>query len=428
MTTNVLVIGSGGREHALLWKIAQSPRAGKLYCAPGNAGTRQLATNVPIKATELEKLADFAQQTKIDLTVVGPDDPLALGIVNLFQDRGLRIFGPRQEAAVIESSKAVAKDIMSTANVPTAPFRIFGDYQKAKEYLSSCDAPIVVKASGLALGKGAHVCRTNDDAQKILADIMVKRIHGDAGEWVVIEDFLQGREISIHAFCDGQHSSVFPAAQDHKRVFDDDLGPNTGGMGAVAPVPWVNKDMQEFIDQRIVQRTITELSRLNRRFAGCLYPGLMLAANGLHVLEFNARFGDPETQVYMRLLKTDLLDIFDTCIDGTLDTLNIQWHQGYSACIVLASGGYPGEYQKGIPITGVKQAESMPGITVFHAGTAWENGQLKTAGGRVLGVSAAGFFTLSGTLAAAYAAIDQINFDGMHCRADIGAKLLKEGI
>lgn len=418
----VLLIGSGGREHALLWKLAQSPRIDELFVAPGNGGTREIAENVPIAATDTEKLTCFALEHGVGLTVVGPDDPLALGIVDAFQARGLRIFGPTRAAAHIESSKAFAKELMREADIPTAKFGTFSDYNEALAYVRSRGAPIVVKASGLALGKGVYVCETPAEAEAALSEIMLKGAHREAGKEVVVEEFLDGQEISIHAFCDGKTHILLPPAQDHKQIGEGDKGKNTGGMGTIAPTMWVGANMLKAIDERIVTSALEALIKRDRPFKGLLYPGLKMTSNGPKVLEFNARFGDPETQSYMRLLKTDLLDILDACVDGTLADISVEWNPGFAACVVLASGDYPDAYAKGFPIKGVAEAGRLPGVVVFHAGTVFD-GELKTAGGRVLGVTAIGK-TLRAALDRAYEAARFISFPGMYYRRDIGAKAL----
>ena len=422
MKINVLIIGSGGREHALAWKLAQSLRIGKLYVAPGNGGTHQIAENVSIDATDIEGLIQFAEKNEISLTVVGPDDPLALGVVDAFRSRGLRIFGPTRATAEIESSKAFAKNLMSEASIPTATFKIFSEYDKALSYVRKRGVPIVVKASGLALGKGVYVCKTLAEAEVALKEIMVDNVHKEDGSEVVIEEFLDGQEISIHALCDGKTFVLLPPAQDHKPIHDNDEGKNTGGMGTIAPLSWVSTDTLKIISDQIVRPTLEALTKCGRPFTGLLYPGLKITSSGLKVLEFNARFGDPETQSYMRLLKTDLLDILEACVDGTLAELAIEWHSGFAVCVVIASGGYPNEYRKGVPIRGVAEAECVSNIVVFHAGTIFEN-ELETSGGRVLSVSATGD-TLRDALNSAYEAARLIQFEGMQYRSDIGAKAL----
>jgi len=425
MSKKVLIIGSGGREHALAWKLAQSLRVGKLYIAPGNGGTRQIAENINIDAIDIDGLVQFAKQKDIDLTVVGPDDPLALGVVDAFQDCGLRIFGPTRAAAEIESSKAFAKKLMKDAGVPTAPFSVFNQYDEALAYIREHGAPIVVKASGLALGKGVYPCKTLAQAEKSLAEIMLKHIHKEAGYEVVVEDFLDGQEISIHALCDGKNSILFPTAQDHKPIYEGDKGKNTGGMGTITPVPWVSDKVLQAVTEEIVWPTLDALIKYGRPFTGCLYPGLKMTSKGPMVLEFNARFGDPETQSYMRLLKTDLFDILEACVDGTLAECAIEWHPGFAVCVVLASAGYPGSPKKEIPIFGINEAEKIPGVIVFHAGTMFSD-QLRTSGGRVLGVTATGK-TLKEALDRAYEAICHIKFKGMQYRKDIGAKAIAMG-
>jgi len=425
MASKVLIIGNGGREHALAWKLAQSPRVSKLYVASGNGGTRNVAKNIAIEATDIESLARFAEEKSIDLTVVGPENSLALGIVDIFRSRGLRIFGPTRAAAKIEWSKAFAKRLMRDQGIPTAPFRIFQKYERALDYVHKHGAPTVVKASGLAFGKGVYPCKTLTEAEKALVEIMLKHVHKEAGNEVIIEEFLDGQEISIHAFCDGKTSILLPTAQDHKPIYDGDKGGNTGGMGIIAPVPWVTAEMLRNIERQIVKPTLDALAERGIPFIGCLYPGLKMTPTGPKVLEFNARFGDPETQSYMRLLKTDLLDILEACVDGKLAELTIEWHSGFAACVVLASGGYPGKYRKKIPIFGISEAEKVPGVVVFHAGTRHSD-QLRTSGGRVLGVTAIGE-SLQETLDRAYEAIRYIKFKGMQYRKDIGAKAIATG-
>lgn len=425
MISNVLIIGSGGREHALAWKLAQSSRIGKLYVAPGNGGTCDIAENIAIEATDVKGLDRFAEKNSIHLTVVGPDDPLALGIVDVFQSHGLRIFGPTRAAAQIEASKAFAKRLMHDSDIPTAPFRIFRKYESALEYVRKHGAPVVIKASGLALGKGAYPCKTLAKAEKALAEIMLERAYKQAGNEVIVEEFLNGQEVSIHALCDGKTSILLPTEQDHKPIFDGDKGRNTGGMGTIAPVPWVTDQILREVNEQIVRSTLQALAKKERPFTGCLYPGLKMTDEGPKVLEFNARFGDPETQSYMRLLKTDLLDVLDACVDGKLADLAVEWNFGFAVCVVLASGGYPGKYKKGIPIFGISEAEKVPGVVVFHAGTMCSD-QLRTSGGRVLGVTAVGK-TLQEALDRAYEAVHQIKFKGMQYRKDIGAKAIAMG-
>lgn len=420
MTSNVLVVGSGGREHSLVWKLIQSPHIGKLYVAPGNGGTRDLAENVPIEATDIKKLVRFSERNSIDLTIVGPDNPLALGIVDVFQSRGSRIFGPTRAAARIEASKSFLKRLARDYNIPTAPFKIFRKYDKALSYVIEHGTPIVVKASGLALGKGVYICRTLAEAKAALTEVMVERIYGKSGNEVIIEEFLDGPEVSIHVLCDGKTSILWPTAQDHKSIFNGGKGKNTGGMGTITPVPWFTDKALWNVNRQIIQPILQALTEKGQPFTGCLYPGLKITVDGPKLLEVNARFGDSETQSYMRLLKTDLLDILDACVDGKLADLAIEWHPGFAVCIVLASGGYPGKYEKEIPIFGIIEAEKIPDVIVFHAGTRYSD-QLRTFGGRVLGVTATGT-TLQKALNRAYEAIRHINFNGMYYRTDIGAE------
>ena len=421
----VLLVGGGGREHAIAWKLRQSPHFGKLYVAPGNAGTAQIAENVPLKATDIDGLLAFALKEGIEFTIVGQDDPLALGIVDVFQAKGLTIFGPTKVAAQIEASKVFSKRLMKDCGVPTALFDVYTDYARALEnvrrhFTAYPGPPIVVKASGLALGKGAYVCHDLTEAEQALDEIMVKRLHGSAGDEVIVEEYAGGQEVSIHAFCDGKSFKLFPSAQDHKPAFNGDKGPNTGGMGTIAPVPWFNH--HDIVSEKVVGPILEGLRENGSPFVGLLYPGLKMPKEGPMVLEFNARFGDPETQVYMRLLKTDLLDIFEACVDGRLHEINVEWNPGFAACIVMASAGYPSpDYKKGLPITGIDNAEILPGVVVFHAGTKQADGQLITSGGRVLGVTGIGA-TLQEALDHAYNGVECIHFEGARYRKDIGAK------
>jgi len=425
MASNVLVIGNGGREHAFVWKLAQSPRIGKLYVAPGNGGTRNIAENIAIEATDAKHLARFAKENSIDLTIVGPDDSLARGVVDVFQSRSLRIFGPTRSASQIETSKAFAKRLMRDNGIATASFRIFRKHKNALAYVRQHGAPIVVKANGLALGKGAYPCKKLTKAEKALSEIMLERTYKQAGNEVIIEEFLDGQEVSIHALCDGKTAIMLPTSQDHKARFDGDKGKNTGGMGTIAPIPWITDQTLREVNEQIIQPTLQALAKKGRTFTGCLYPGLKMTDEGPKILEFNARFGDPETQSYMRLLKTDLLDVLDACVDSKLAKLTVEWHSGFAVCVILASGGYPGKYKKGVPIFGTNEAEKIPGVVVFHAGTIF-NDQLRTSGGRVLGVTATGD-TLQQALNRAYKAIRCIKFKGMRFRKDIGAKAIARG-
>ena len=428
----ILIIGGGGREHAIGWKIKQSERCRDLYFAPGNGGTLTLGTNVDIKATDIKTLIDFVKREKIDLTLAIPDDPLALGIVDLFQTEGLRIFGPSKKAAQIEASKAFSKNFMKNHNLPTAKFEVFTDYKQAKAYLENHLLPVVVKVSGLALGKGVFICDNLDEANQIIENILIKKTFGDAGNEIVIEEYMTGPEISTHAFTDGKNFSIFPTSQDHKRIGENDEGPNTGGMGTIAPLPhfigeqtFVTNELLQKIEEEIIAPTLSGMNEDGNKFSGVIYPGLMLTNDGPKILEYNARFGDPETQTYMRLLDTDLLEIIDACIDGTLDKIEVRWKDLSACTIVLASGGYPENYEKGKLISGILDAEQMKDIIVFHAGTKYnENKNLVTNGGRVLGVTSTGI-DLKEALQNAYKAIEKISFDGMYYRKDIGKKILK---
>jgi phosphoribosylamine--glycine ligase len=424
MKRSVLVIGKGGREHALAWKLSQSKDIGKIFVAPGNGGTSAIAENVPIDPLDFPSMAAFATEKNIDLTIVGPDDPLAHGIVDFFRARGLRIWGPSQAAAQIESSKAFAKALMHEAGIPTASYQVFTEYDSAFSYVQKTGVPTVIKASGLALGKGAYVCMTMPEAEQALKEILIDRVHGDAGNEVVIEEYLEGPEISVHALFDGTTVRMFPPSQDHKRIGESDTGKNTGGMGVVAPLSWVPDDVLNVIEKTIVRPLLDILARKGTPFSGLLYPGIKLTHDGPKVFEFNARLGDPETQTYMRLLDTDLLTLFEASINGRLAEVPLTWTKEYAANVVLASGGYPDAYQKGLPISGLDEAEKIPGVIVFHAGTARTEGGLYTAGGRMFNVSAKGA-TLQEALDRAYAAAEHIQFEGKQYRRDIGAQTLR---
>lgn len=421
---NVLVVGSGGREHAIVWKISQSPRIEKIFVAPGNAGTSELAENVAIKTIDFPELIKFAKENKIDLTIVGPDDPLALGIVDEFQKAGLRIFGPTKNAARIESSKVFSKDLMKKQNVPTATYKIFRGSKTAIDYLEKQKFPLVIKASGLALGKGVSICQNLLEAKEAINNIMVDKVFGDSGNEIVIEKYLGiDQEISIHCITDGKNFLIFPTAQDHKPIYDGDKGPNTGGMGTYAPIPWAGKKYLDWASQKVIKPILKGLKEKDANFVGCLYPGLKLTNEGPKVLEFNARFGDPETQSYMRLLDTDLLDIIDACLDGNISKLKVKWKPKFAVCVILASKGYPISRGKDVLIEGIKEAEKVPGVVIFHTGTKNNNGQILASGGRVLGISATGK-TLREAVNIAYKAITKIKFDGMQYRKDIATKAL----
>lgn len=419
----ILIVGSGGREHAVGWKVLQSPRAGQVFFAPGNAGTMQIGTNVDIPATDINKVLDFVKKEKIDLTLALPDDPLSLGIVNEFQKNKLRIFGPTKEAAKLEWSKAVSKEFMQKYGLPTAKFKNFTSFEDAKKFVEGKVYPLVIKASGLALGKGVIIAENKEEALSALENIMQNKSLGKAGEEVVIEEFLSGVEISTHAFSDGKHYSIFPPAQDHKRIGENNTGLNTGGMGTIAPIPFVTTEIMQNIEDTIIAPTISHMAEEGAIFQGVIYPGLMMTDKGPKILEYNARFGDPETQTYMRLLDTDLLDIVDACIDGTLNKIEIKWKDLSACTIVLASSGYPENYEKGKIITGIDEAELSRNVVVFHAGTKVNGKELVTNGGRVLGVSATGK-NLQEALDTPYSAIKKINFEGMQYRKDIGKATL----
>jgi phosphoribosylamine--glycine ligase len=421
---DVLVIGSGGREQALAWKLAQSPKVGKVYVAPGNAGSSGKIQNIAIGFEDVESLSKFAIEKRIALTVVGQEAASEAGVVDAFREAGLTIFGPTKAAVRIESSKAFSKQLMAAESIPTAEFKTFTDASEALKYASGKSLPVVVKADGLATGKGVVICDNVDEIEKALEDIMIKKIFGNSGNQVVVEDFLAGQEVSMHALCDGATAVMFPASQDHKQINNDDKGPNTGGMGVIAPVPWVTEQHVNFVSDKMVQPALSGLAKQDAEFTGCLYPGLMIDGDEVKLLEFNARFGDPEAEVYMRLLDADLFEVLTACATGTLDPSAVKWHDGFAVSIVLASPGYPGDYQKYLPILGIDAAEKLNDIVVFHAGTAHQDGQLVTAGGRVLNVTAIGS-TLDEALDKAYAAVKLISFEGMHYRTDIGRRLTR---
>ncbi len=419
----VLVVGSGGREHALVWKIAQSPRVAKVYAAPGNAGTAELAENVAIGAEDVDALAAFAERERIDLTVVGPEAPLVLGIVDRFRARGLRIFGPTAEAARLEGSKAFAKAVMERCGVPTAEYREFSDPGEARAYVRERGAPIVVKADGLAAGKGVTVARTVDEALEAVDAVMVERRFGEAGARIVVEECLEGEEASFLAFCDGRNVLPMVSSQDHKPVFDHDEGPNTGGMGAYSPAPVVTPELFDEIVETVIRPTVEGLAREGTPYVGVLYAGLMIQHGRPRVLEFNCRFGDPECQPIVMRMKGDLVPVLEACIDGTLDRVSLEWDPRPAVCVVMASGGYPGSYTKGHEIRGLEEAARLEDVVVFHAGTRREDGRVVTAGGRVLGVTALGE-DIPAAIRRAYEAVERISWEGVHYRRDIGRKAL----
>jgi phosphoribosylamine---glycine ligase len=417
----VLVIGGGGREQALAWKLAQSPSVDKVYVAPGNGGSRDRVENVDIAFDDVDGLLAFVQAERIDLTVVGQEAASAAGVVDAFQAAGRTIFGPTKAAVQIETSKAFSKDLMVAEQIPTAEYRNFTDADGARKYAKGRPLPVVIKADGLATGKGVLICHDAAAIDAAIDEIMVKKAFGVSGDTVVVEDFLKGQEASMHALCDGRRAVMFPPSQDHKQVNDGDQGPNTGGMGAIAPVEWINDKQIAFVKEQVVEPALRGLKQRDAAFKGCLYPGLMIDHGDIKVLEFNARLGDPEAEVYMRLLNGDLFEILTACARGRLNPALVKWHPGFAVSVVLASGGYPGSYQKGLPISGLDTAEKLDDIVIFHAGTAVKDGQAVTAGGRVLNVTATGA-TLDEALDKAYAAVKLIRFDGMHYRTDIGRR------
>ncbi len=415
----ILVVGSGGREHAICWKIAQNPKVEKIYCAPGNAGIEEYAECVPIGAMEFEKLTAFAKEKAIDLTVVGMDDPLVGGIVDVFEKEGLRVFGPRKNAAILEGSKAFSKDLMKKYGIPTAAYENFDDPDKALAYLETAEFPIVLKADGLALGKGVLICNTLEEAKDGVREIMLDKHFGAAGNRMVIEEFMTGREVSVLSFVDGKTIKCMTSAQDHKRALDGDQGLNTGGMGTFSPSPFYTPEIDAFCQKHIYQPTVDAMAAEGRPFKGVIFFGLMLTEKGPKVLEYNARFGDPEAQVVLPRMKNDIVDVFEACIDGTLDQIDLQFEDNAAVCVVLASGGYPVSYEKGFPIEGLENLKDKDGVYVFHAGTKKEGGRFVTNGGRVLGVTATGP-DLKTARANAYEAVKQVTFEKAYCRSDIG--------
>ncbi len=419
----VLVVGGGGREHALVWKIAQSPKVTQVFAAPGNAGTAGLAENVPIGAEEVDRLAEFAAREGIGLTVVGPEAPLVLGIVDRFRERGLRVFGPSAAAAQLEGSKAFSKAVMDRCGVPTAAYREFTEAAAAKEYIRAVGAPVVVKADGLAAGKGVIVARSEEEALAAVDQILVQRAFGDAGSRLVVEEFLEGEEASFLAFCDGQHVLSMASSQDHKPVFDGDRGPNTGGMGAYSPAPVLTPELFAEAERTVMRPVVEGMARQGIPYVGILYAGLMIRDGRIKVLEFNCRFGDPECQPILMRLKGDLVPVLEACIDGTLDRVQLEWDPRATVCVVMASEGYPGSYPKGVEIAGLQEAAGLPDTMVFHAGTRREGGRVVTSGGRVLGVTGLGD-GVADAIGKAYAAVDVIRWPGAHYRTDIGRKAL----
>ena len=417
----VLIVGSGGREHAIAWKVAQSEKVEKIYCAPGNAGISQVAECVAIGAMEFDKLVAFAKEKEIDLTIIGMDDPLVGGVVDAFEAEGLRVFGPRKNAAILEGSKAFSKDLMKKYNIPTAAYENFTDMEKALEYLQTAKMPIVVKASGLALGKGVIICQTKEEAEEAVREMMADGKFGAAGSEIVIEEFMTGREVSVLSFVDGNTIKIMSSAQDHKRAKDGDEGLNTGGMGNFSPSPFYTEEVDDFCQKYIYQATVDAMKAEGRPFKGIIFFGLMLTPDGPKVLEYNARFGDPEAQVVLPRLENDIIEVFEACIDGTLDQVDLKFDNNRATvCVILASDGYPLAYQKGFVIEGLEKFAENEGYYVFHSGTKFnEKGQFITNGGRVLGVTANGA-TLKEARANAYKATEWVHFENKYMRTDIG--------
>ena len=416
----ILIVGGGGREHAIAWKLAKSPKVEKMYCAPGNAGIAEVAECVNIGVMEFDKLVAFAKEHEIDLTVVAPDDPLAAGAVDAFEAAGLRAFGPRANAAILEGSKAFSKDLMKKYGIPTAAYETFNDPEKALAYLETAKMPIVLKADGLALGKGVLICKDLEEAKAGVKTLMMDKQFGSAGDEIVIEEFMTGREVSVLSFVDGNIVKIMSSAQDHKRAKDGDQGLNTGGMGTFSPSPFYTPQVDAFCREHIYQKTVDAMKAEGREFKGIIFFGLMLTADGPKVLEYNARFGDPETQVVLPRMKNDLVDLFEACIDGTLDQIQLEFEDNAAVCVVLASDGYPVKYEKGFKIHGLEKFKDTDGYYVFHAGTKFdEDGDIVTNGGRVLGVTAKGK-DLKEARANAYKATEWINFANKYMRHDIG--------
>lgn len=421
---NILVVGSGGREHALCWKIKQSPKVKRLYCAPGNGGIAQIAECVDIAVDDVNLLLQFALRKQIDLTVVGPEAALVAGVVDAFAQKGLKIFGPSKAASALEGSKVFSKEFMRRRNIPTAIYKIFDDSTKALAFLEQAQFPLVVKADGIAAGKGVYVCAGLKEAKVAIDEIMVQKIFGTAGSRIVIEECLEGPEASVLAICDGKHFLVLPTVQDHKRIFDDDIGPNTGGMGTFSPNPLVTAEVLDQIIARVIEPAIRGMYHEGHPFKGVLYAGLMLTNDGPKALEFNVRFGDPETQCILPRLQSDIVEIFLAACDDRLHEIKVKWDESPCVCVVIASGGYPGKYQNGYPISGLEKIKDQDTF-VFHAGTKNDGGTLVTHGGRVLGVAAIGA-SLEAAATKAYNAVDKISFEHMFFRRDIAGKTLKE--
>ncbi len=415
----VLIVGSGGREHAIAWSISKSRHVEKIYCAPGNGGISGIAECVPIGAMEFGKLADFAQENGIGLTVIGMDDPLVGGIVDVFEERGLRVFGPRKNAAIIEGSKSFSKDLMKKYGIPTCQYEVFHSPEEALLYLENATFPLVLKADGLALGKGVLICNTLEEAEAAVDTLMLEKQFGAAGETVVAEEFVTGREVSVLCFCDGTHIKPMTSAQDHKRAKDGDQGLNTGGMGTFSPSPFYTEEVQKFCEEKIYQPTMDAMKAEGRDFVGVLFVGLMLTEDGPKVLEYNARFGDPEAQVVLPRMENDIVEVMEACIDGKLQDINLAFEDNAAVCVVLASDGYPEKYEKGKPIAGLEHFEGTDGYYAFHAGTKKTESGIVTNGGRVLGITAKGA-TLKEARANAYKAAEWVSFENKYMRKDIG--------
>lgn len=416
----VLIVGGGGREHAIAWKTAQSRKVDTIYCAPGNAGISEVAKCVPIGAMEFDRLAEFVREKNIDLTIVGMDDPLVAGIVDVFEAQGLKIFGPRKNAAVLEGSKAFAKDLMKKYQIPTAAYETFDDPQKALSYLKTAKLPVVLKADGLALGKGVLICNTREEAEAGVKEIMTDKKFGEAGNRMVVEEFMTGREVSVLSFVDGKTIRIMTSAQDHKRAQDGDQGLNTGGMGTFSPSPFYTRQVDQFCRKHIYQATVDAMKAEGRPFKGIIFFGLMLTEDGPKVLEYNARFGDPETQVVLPRMENDIVEVFEACVDGRLDEMELRFDSQAAVCVVLASEGYPVKYEKGFKITGLEKFKNREGRYAFHAGTKFnEDGDVVTNGGRVLGITALGS-DLKKARANAYEAVQWVSFDHQYMRRDIG--------
>ena len=416
----ILIVGSGGREHAIAAAVARSPKAEKIYCAPGNAGIARIAECVPIKVDEFERIRDFAKEKEVDLVIVAPDDPLAGGLVDVLEEAGLRAFGPRKNAAILEGSKAFSKDLMKKYQIPTAAYETFDDAKEATAYLETASYPIVLKADGLALGKGVLICNTKEEALEGVRSIMLDKQFGSAGNRLVVEEYMTGREVSVLSFTDGKTIQIMTSAQDHKRACDGDQGLNTGGMGTFSPSPFYTKEVDAFCRKHIYQATVDAMAKEGRPFKGVIFFGLMLTEKGPKVLEYNARFGDPEAQVVLPRMKNDILEVMEACIDGTLDKIDLQFEDNAAVCVVLASEGYPVKYEKGFPISGLERFEHAEGYYCFHAGTSFDKeGRIVTNGGRVLGITALGK-NLKEARSNAYEAAGWVDFANKYMRTDIG--------